>query len=223
MKPAGLSQAAAELLDLVAPRSCIGCTILGTRWCASCALWLDQASSQHRQLGAITCHSAASYTEPLRTALSRWKDQSRVDFTAVLVASLRPLLVEGTSGILVPVPSSPKTQRVRGWQPVSRLARKLARAAPGWRAVPALRQTRRVAEQSGLNLTDRAQNLSGAMELHPGWASLVVGHPVVVLDDIITSGATLAESIRALTSGGAKVDYALTVAATGLNSGRRIT
>ncbi|WP_354670887.1 phosphoribosyltransferase family protein [Actinomadura sp. DC4] len=76
--------------------------------------------------------------------------------------------------------------------------------------VPALRHRRRVADQSGLTATARMANLTGAME-----ACLDLrGVCVILVDDVITTGATLAEAARALRAAGAEVPAAAVIAAT---------
>lgn len=76
--------------------------------------------------------------------------------------------------------------------------------------VRALEHRRRVADQAGLSASDRAANLSGAMRARFDLS----GRRVIVLDDVITTGATLAEAARALREAGAEVSAAAVVAAT---------
>ncbi|GAA0404383.1 amidophosphoribosyltransferase [Microbispora corallina] len=135
--------------------------------------------------------------------------------------------------VLVPVPSARAATRRRGHDPVRALATVAARELSGRGvpavAVPLLRQARRVADQAGLSAAQRAANLSGAFQAAPGVAALHAppharaeaavggrgGEPVVVLvDDVVTTGTTLAEAARAITAAGVPVPLAITVAAT---------
>jgi len=81
--------------------------------------------------------------------------------------------------------------------------------------VPALEHRRRVADQAGLTATDRAANLTGALQarldLH--------GVRVIIVDDVVTTGATLAEAARALRAAGAEVLAAAVIAATERHTG----
>jgi hypothetical protein len=61
-----------------------------------------------------------------------------------------------------------------------------------------LRQRRAVADQSGLNSRERLENLAGALELVPGGAGLLREGPVVLVDDLMTTGASLREAARAV-------------------------
>lgn len=82
------------------------------------------------------------------------------------------------------------------------------------RLAPALVHVRRVADQARLERHDRAANLAGAMAVRPGWGAPVAGRRCLVVDDVVTTGATLAEAARALTGAGAVAVAGATVAVT---------
>lgn len=131
--------------------------------------------------------------------------------TPVLTAPLRrgPLSWRGPSPgrgapvTLVPVPSARRAVAGRGHDPVRRLAlgaaRTLRRDGVPARVLAVLRQRRRVADQSGLTAAQRAANLDGALEVTPGGERLLgCAGEVVLVDDVMTTGASLAEAARAL-------------------------
>jgi predicted amidophosphoribosyltransferase len=80
--------------------------------------------------------------------------------------------------------------------------------------VPALRHRRAVADSAGLTSAQRAANLAGAFAVRPGYPRLLAGRRVVVVDDLVTTGVTLAECADALRGAGADVVAVATVAAT---------
>lgn len=79
---------------------------------------------------------------------------------------------------------------------------------------PALVASRRVADQAGLNSVERAGNVRGAYVVARRWTGDVAGRTVLLVDDVVTTGATLCEGARALRSAGAEVVGAAVVAAT---------
>lgn len=104
--------------------------------------------------------------------------------------------------LLVPVPSARRTVRARGHDPARRIAfaaaGALRRTGVPARVLPALRQRRYVADQSGLDSRQRLANLAGALVVAPGCGRLLSGGPVVLVDDLMTTGASLAEAARAV-------------------------
>ncbi|MGW4170161.1 ComF family protein [Streptomyces chartreusis] len=109
----------------------------------------------------------------------------------------------GAPVLLVPVPSARGAVRARGHDPARRIAlaaaSELRRTGTPARVLAVLRQGRAVADQSGLNSRQRLDNLAGALMVAPeGGRLLVGGGPVVLVDDLMTTGASLAEAARAL-------------------------
>ncbi|MGN6302701.1 MAG: phosphoribosyltransferase family protein [Angustibacter sp.] len=217
----GLGGALEAVADLVLPRQCAGCGGAGTRWCACCALTLTVPPPPRTLADGTPVWSAACYDGPVREAVNAWKDHDRADVTEVLALAVASAYVRGgvEAAVLVPVPSSAAARRRRGRAPVDDLTRRAARhlrrvGYADLAARPVLRLRRRVADQAGLAAAARKLNVDGAMHVPPAVARRAHGAAVVLVDDVVTSGATLLEAARALRAAGAGVGGAVTVAAT---------
>jgi predicted amidophosphoribosyltransferase len=120
--------------------------------------------------------------------------------------------------LLVPVPSARHAVRARGQDANRRLARsaarRLSRAGLPCRLAPVLRQGRAVADQAGLGAEQRRANLHRALTVPPYFHAALRGRQLVLVDDLVTTGASLAEAARALRAAGAPPLAAATVAAT---------
>ncbi|KUN03207.1 ComF family protein [Streptomyces canus] len=116
----------------------------------------------------------------------------------------------GVPVLLVPVPSARWAVRARGHDPARRIALaaagELRRAGMPARVVAVLRQRRRVADQSGLNSRQRLDNLAGALTVVPGGGRLLAEGLVVLVDDLMTTGASLTEAARAVREARARED-----------------
>ena len=156
--------------------------------------------------------ATTAYDGPARAALIAFKERGQVGLAAPLGAALaRAVAVTGAERI-VAVPSARAARRSRGYDHVGMLARRAA-ALTGATLLGGLVQLRPVADQSGLGAASRALNLAGSMRF-AGRAATSGGTRVVVVDDIVTSGATLAEAARALRAAGIEVTGVAVVAAT---------
>lgn len=211
-----MARVLADLLDLVLPRSCAGCGAPGRTLCAACRLLLASPRAHTptpAPPGLPRLVAASSYDGPVREVLLAHKERGRLGLArplgAALAASLL-LLDLPPRVVLVPVPSSRAAVRQRGHDHARRLASAAARRAPGAGVSTLLVPARRVADQAGLDAGARAANLSGALRARRALAGL----PVVVVDDVVTTGATLTEAARALRAVGADVVGAAVVAAT---------
>ncbi|MEV7287939.1 ComF family protein [Streptomyces sp. NPDC093252] len=104
--------------------------------------------------------------------------------------------------LLIPLPSSRPATRARGHDPARRIAfaaaGELRRSGMAARVVPVLRQRRAVADQAGLGPAERWANLAGALTVARGADGLLLDGRIVLVDDVMTTGASLAEAARAV-------------------------
>ncbi|HEY3715798.1 MAG TPA: hypothetical protein VGL39_14830 [Jatrophihabitantaceae bacterium] len=199
------------LADLVLPRRCAGCGAPGELLCAAC-----RPSGPPIVVPGLggPVFAAGRYERGLRGAVLAYKERGRHElaepFAALLASTAARLPIAG--GVLVPVPSARRAVRRRGGDHVLRLACRTG-ARLGVATVPALRLGRPVHDSAGLGVDERRTNLAGAMVAAPPPRE---GTAAVLVDDIVTTGATVQEALRALHGAGWAVSGGLTLAITPL-------
>ncbi len=221
------------LLDLALPQVCAGCALAGHWLCPRCAGALLGAGHEVRPApapaGLPPVFAVAAYDSVVRALVVAHKERARLELAVPLGRALAEAVRAAASSeraaaarervapgrvLLVPVPSRPATVRARGHDPLQRMARVAGTAAGGLTVARVLVQRRRVVDQSGLSADLRHANLAGALEVRARRRAEVCGRSVILLDDVITTGSTLAEAARAVRSAGGSVVAAAVVAAT---------
>ncbi|MBF6299308.1 ComF family protein [Nocardia amamiensis] len=196
------------LLDLILPADCAGCGRPGSGWCAECtaALAGPPVRVWPRTDPGVPCWALGPYAGPARRAVLAAKERGRRDLAepmgAALAGGLAELRSAGRPLVLVPAPSRAVAARRRGGDPVLRSARVAARWLPDSRVVSLLRLAPGVRDSVGLTPAERARNLDGRVTTVPGQGAdrgVPANAEVVIVDDVLTTGATAREAVRALT------------------------
>lgn len=197
-------------LELVFPRRCIGCGAPRQDLCGSCVKELQLQNFRSR-CGSIPVFSSIQYGSKASRILLAAKEDGVKKADDILLSALAHSLHCATraSGIrpaLVPIPHSKQALRRRGRNFVGEITDRMA-TMEGLPVRNIIRHNRRVSDQSLLNATSRLGNLSGAMSVisHCGRSC-----EVIVVDDLVTTGATLREAVRTLETGGFHVIAAVT-------------
>lgn len=188
---------------MLAAPTCVACGEPGPPVCARCAAAIRPAPPITVE-GVDRTWALMVYEGPARELIRGLKYTNRRGALGPLVRSALGLLSEEPA-VVTWVPADPGHRRARGYDQGELLARRVARAA-GIRAVPLLRR-RSGRAQTGL---DRHERLAGP-ELAP---RRPVAGTVLVVDDVVTTGGSLAASARALRAAGADRVLALVLAAT---------
>ncbi|MFJ8018435.1 ComF family protein [Streptomyces sp. NPDC096339] len=206
-----------ELSGLVLPDDCAGCGAARVLLCGRCREALSGAGAGRVRPspapeGLPVVHAAAVYEGPVRAVLLAHKERGALPLAGALGRALAAAVLAGADGpgegelALVPVPSARRQVRARGHDPARRIALaaagRLRRAGVPARVAPVLRLRRAVADQAGLGAGQRRENLAGALEVRRGGVRAVAGAAVVLVDDLVTTGATLAEAARAVRAAG---------------------
>ncbi len=192
-------RAFSELSQLLFPSRCFGCQKLGPSICSDCrSSW--HSHYYRTKFDSLTVHSSLLYTPTaskiiLAAKESGMKKADELIIDALCLALQRSKLDTRVSR-LVPIPSSKLSQRRRGRSFIVDLVEGISHKT-GIEMIDCLELSRRVKDQSGLHRQERATNLAGAFRL----SSQVRGE-LILVDDVVTTGATLREAFRAVNSQG---------------------
>ena len=210
---ADIRHAVLDAWAVVLPTECSGCGAPDRAICDACRAALFPAVHASERDGA-TVWSALDYSGVARRVLGAYKDGGRTDAAAALAAPLRLAVAAALTaphgaapgGVhLVTIPSSRRAWRARGFHPVDLL---LARA--GLASTRVLRQAGDAADQVGLGREARVVNRAGSLRAREP----LDGFRCVVVDDILTTGATILEARRAVLEAGGEVVGLATLAET---------
>ncbi|WP_455133346.1 ComF family protein [Microbacterium aurum] len=213
--PESVRGALSGALSLLLPVWCAGCDAPDVVLCGECRRTLAAeaaAPGPPRTLhGGLRVHAAVEFSGVAARAIRAFKEEGRTGLArplgealAVAAAGAMAAASDVDDLVVVPMPSSRAAFRRRGHHVAELLARRA-----GLPAARMLRVHAPTADQRLLGRTERAANVSGSMR-----ARGAAGAAVIVVDDVVTTGATLVEAARALRAGGARVLGAATVAST---------
>ncbi|NOZ06207.1 MAG: ComF family protein [Chloroflexi bacterium] len=219
------------LLDLLFPPRCVHCRKTGALLCPSC---LDHITpfagpvcptcsralpSRKSTCGFCRAHppefdrlrAVAPFDGPLRRAIHVLKYNNLRDLANPLGDLLLDVWEAQTfsADMIVPVPLHQTREQERGYNQSTLLAERLAQRTGLPVVEQALRRTRQTPPQVGLSARERWLNVQGAFEASPAH---VAGHRPLLIDDVLTTGATLSACAHTLREQGAQAVYGLTLA-----------
>jgi ComF family protein len=211
------------LLDLLMPPACAACGRSGALLCPSCLSELRRPSGSADRFLAPDASvvvgeslslalAAFAHDGAARRGLAALKYAAASRMAPILARAAEPALRElmAISGpaILVPVPVHIERRRARGYNQAELLARELARLVE-LRFSDLLVRARPTTKQHRLNRAARLQNLRGAFVMRPGASA---PRTAILVDDIVTTTATLEACASVLRAAGCQVVYGFAVA-----------
>lgn len=230
-----LGGAFTDLLALVVPVDCVCCGAEDRALCAACDRRIRHLTRNPFRAeggapalmdvsGAVLLPVAAAgvYREELAQALLSFKrhgqHQLKGSLGRALAGAVTAASGDGGDLCLVPVPTSSPAYLRRGFSPVHLLLAAASRQLPRARTADVLVKTGRAAlrlpgGQKGLGRGARAMRVRGSMRVRKRAVQRVAGRRCLIVDDVLTTGATLAEAARALHQAGAVVTGAVVLAA----------
>lgn len=227
--------AAADLLALVVPVDCVCCGAEDRDICVFCDRQIRRLTRiPFRAEGGapalvdvdgdpmLPVVAAGVYREELAQAILSFKRHGQYQLRGSLGRALAGAIGKAISGdarvFLVPVPTSNQAFLKRGFSPVQLLLSEVSGQLPGLAVHDVLRKTgaggrQFMGGQKGLGRGGRAR-VRHSMSIRQSRRHQVAGHRCIIIDDVLTTGATLAEAARALDLAGAVVTGAVVLAAT---------
>lgn len=199
------------MIELLLPRRCAGCGAAGELLCPKCRHELARPPERvvPRELPHVPVFALGTYSDAHRGVILAMKERNNLAVRrligAVVEEGLRYLEARGDLPFgcaLVPAPTRKFSAKQRGGDPVESVCR-----ATGRNVVPSLVLSPRVRDQTELDAAGRRRNLSGGVRV-----TQVPTSRVIVVDDVVTTGATLQASVEALLARGVKVAGALAIA-----------
>lgn len=216
--------------DLLLGARCAGCGGRALLLCRACAVllrpepttvWPEVPPRRLTHPTEVAPVAAGRNVGVLRRVVLAWKEDGATRLTDVLAHLLAAAVVphvgdDGTPLALVPVPTSRRSRRLRGCDLVDELARaaaqRLCAIGVDTVVVQALGYARTTRDQAGLDAEARRANLDGALWARPRTGSSP--RRIVVVDDVLTTGSTVTEAVRALSAAGRRPSGISVLAAT---------
>jgi ComF family protein len=187
-----------DALAVLSPVDCAGCGVPDRSLCDHCLQALVAEVTPRHLADGSTVYTALRYEGVVRRTLLALKESGRTDVAGPLSVPFAAALSRAAQpgAEFLAVPTSTAAWRRRGYDPVALLAKRA-----GVRPAKVLRAARSTLSQKTLGAGDRARNLQASMVSKMS----LEGRRFVLIDDVVTTGATLAEAARAITSAGGEV------------------
>lgn len=205
-----LAEGLKPLVDFVYPPRCPLCGAALARQgglCADCWGTLAFSEEPAENAGVMPVMAATLYNDTSRQLVLNLKHGRKIALAGLMgrlmAARLPDPLPDLPVPLLIPVPLHCWRLWHRGFNQAALLARELAQAGKGELLVDGLVRQTRTPSLGGLGRAARAAALAGAITVSPRHAARIAGRAVVVVDDVLTSGATTQACVRALDAAGA--------------------
>ncbi len=205
-----------DVLNVLLPTPCVLCAQLGSVICKNCSEKLNQPAKQVSRLD-LSGFAINLYSKQIAKLIHEFKENQQLSLANTLAQVMWPALTnfDLDNAVLVPMPSKKASFANRGFNPAEEIAKRISRKVfqnlnenvPVSRSLKVIDS---VKDQATLSGEARRINLKGSMKVF-GFPS---GCSAILIDDVVTTGATLREAQRCLREAGVTVKGFLAFAET---------
>jgi ComF family protein len=224
-----------NVLDLIFPKTCLGCGKEGKYICESCLVrvkilkpacpYCEKASIDgfthtkcKRKYGLDGLTSVWDYDGVIKKAILalkyKYSTEAGRELAETFIRSLKASnssFLTPNSSFLIPIPIHWHRENVRGFNQSVEIGKIVANEM-GWKFIPDLLvKEKSTASQAALSVEDRKQNLRGVFSFNPNYV-LNSNSSILLFDDVFTTGSTLKEAAKVLKHAGVKKVWGLTLA-----------
>lgn len=195
------------IVDLVYPPRCPMCGVAVANHGALCVdCWsLLEFAGEEVDVGEAEVLAATIYNDASRQLILAFKHGGKIALAPLLARLMASKLPDACElpALLIPVPLHRLRLWRRGYNQAGLLARELAKMGKGELLVDGLERCKQTPSLGGLGRQEREKALAGAIRVRNGAQSRIAGQHVVLVDDVLTSGATSEACVTALAKAGA--------------------
>lgn len=211
------------VLNALYPKKCPLCDGFipdGDPLCGPCSrsaviLEADAHLAHFKKLWFSNCRSRFAYDGPIRDAIHKFKYSERLDLTRFFSGELANEAEEmGQFDLVIPVPLHRRRLAKRGFNQSALIARGIGRCISVPADLDSLERARHIEPQVGLERESRIENVKGAFAISDKGAQKIADRHILLIDDVLTTGATVNECAKVLVRSGAKSVKVLTIART---------
>lgn len=223
-----------DIFDFIFPKKCLGCAKDGAYLCTSCIKKVKVARPRcvecerpsidgmthvkcKRELGLDAVVSIWAYEGVIRKAVLSLKYKFALEIAKEIADHSLGYLKENKlvfpkDPILIPIPLYKTRSNWRGFNQAEEIGRLIAEEMNWKFSQDLLIRKKSVKPQAELKEEERLKNIKGVFAVNSHYSSFIIHTPIILFDDVLTTGATLKEAAKILKRNGAEVIWGLTIA-----------